>query len=217
VTTTLRRHLRKHRAAVLAVLCACLAALVALVAVDVSTWRTTVARDDLRFRALPAHTHLWRPATLLPGDPASLLIGTGSTIQYRRALQYFWYSRIGSNPEVRQDTPTLRATAQNKLLSLIASAPNTEERSTAANLLGVLVVTTPTIGSDAGGSTQVLTRAAQFFQQAIALNAANSDAKENLELVLRLKRPGQGRFGHDARSGYGFGRGRGATTAGGGY
>jgi hypothetical protein len=154
---------------------------------------------------------------VLPGDPASLLIGTGSTISYRRALQYFWFSRIGSDPEVRQDTPTLRATAQNKLLSLVSSAPNSQERSIAANLLGVLVVTTPTIGSDAGGTTQVLTRAAQYFQQAIAIDPGNTDAKQNLELVLRLQQPGKGRFGHDARSGYGFGKGRGVSSPGGGY
>jgi hypothetical protein len=209
----MRARIRKHRAALL---CLGLTALVALLAADVSVWRSTIARDDLRFRALPAHRNLWRPATTLPGDPASLLIGTGSTTSYRRGLQYFWFSRIGSNPEVRQDTPTLRATAQNKLLGLISSAPTSQQRSAAANLLGVLVVTTPSIG-DSGGTTQILTRAVQYFQEAIALNGANTNAKENLELVLRLRRPGQGRFGHDARSGYGFGRGRGATTAGGGY
>jgi hypothetical protein len=209
--------LRRHRAAFLALLCAGIAIVLALLAADVSAWRSTVARDDMRFRALPAHRQLWRPTTMLPGDPASLLLGTGGTISYRHALQYFWFSRIGSNPEVRQDTPTLRATAQNKLLSIIASAPSSEQRSIAANLLGVLVVTTPTIGGSAGGTTQVLTRAAQYFQQAIALNAGNADAKENLELVLRIQRPGKGRFGHDARSGYGFGRGRGVTSPGGGY
>jgi hypothetical protein len=212
-----RRLLRKHRAALIALVCAGIAAVVALLAADIGTWRSTVARDDVRFRALPAHRDLWRPATILPGDPASYLIGTGSTVQYRRALQYFWFSRIGSNPEVRQDTPTLRATAQNKLLALVSSAPTSKERSDVANLLGVLVVTTPSIGSDQGGSTQVLTRAAQYFQQAISINPANTIAKENLELVLRLQSPGKGRFGHDARSGYGFGRGRGATDAGGGY
>ena len=212
----MRARIRKHRAALIALLCLGLTALVALLAADVSAWRSTVARDDLRFRALPAHRNLWRPATTLPGDPASLLIGTGSTISYRRALQYFWFSRIGSNPEVRQDTPTLRAAAQNKLLNVISSAPSSQQRSAAANLLGVLVVTTPSIG-DSGGTTQILTRAEEYFQEAIALNARNTNAKENLELVLRLRRPGQGRFGHDARSGYGFGRGRGATTIGGGF
>src|SRR6202035_3529645 len=116
------RRLHRHRAALLALLCAGLAVVAALLAADVNAWRSTIARDDLRFRALPAHRHLWRPTTTLPGDPASLLLGTGSTLAYRNALQYFWFSRIGSNPEVRQDTPTLRASAQNKLLSVIASA-----------------------------------------------------------------------------------------------
>jgi len=212
-----RHELRRHRAGLLALLCAGIAVVVVLLAADVSTWRTTVTQDDVRFRVLPAHVHLWRPSTVLPGDPASLLIGTGSTVSYRVALQQFWYSRIGSDPEVRQDTPTLRAKAQNTLLDQIASAPNAFERSAAANLLGVLVVTTPSIGSDAGSTTQLLARAAQYFQQAVALDAGNANAKQNLELVLRLQRPGSGRFGHDARSGYGFGKGRGVSTTGGGY
>ena len=37
------------------------------------------------------------------------------------------------------------------------------------------------------------------------------------ELVLRLTKPGQGKFGKDARSGYGFGRGRGVIPSGSGY
>ena len=208
--------LRKHRTALVALLCLCIATVLALLAADMSTWRSTVARDDLRFRALPEHRSLWQPSTLLPGDPASTLIGTKSTIDYRRALQYFWFSRVGSNPEVRQDAPTIRATAQNRLLDLIASAPNDQERSAAANLLGVLVVTTPTAG-DSSSATEILTRAAQYFQQAIAFDEGNAAAKENLELVLRIQRPGKGQVGRDARSGYGFGPGRGVAITGGGY
>jgi hypothetical protein len=211
------KHLRRHRAALLALLCAGAATVLVLLALDVRMWRTTVARDDLRFRALPTHKALWSPATVLPGDPAAKLIGTGDTLAYRRALQYFWYSRIGSNPDVREDTPTLRATAQEKLQGLITSAPNSAERSAAANLLGVLVVTTPAPGSDKDAITQILTRGAQYFQRAIAINAGNAEAKQNLELVLRLQRPGKGKIGRDARSGYGFGRGRGAGGEGTGY
>ena len=211
------RSLRRHRAAFLCAVCVLVAVVLGLLAVDVRAWQTTVARDDLRFRALPAHKGLWRPSTILPGDPASTLIGTGRPLAYRRALQYFWYSRIGSNPEVRQDTPALRASAQQRIAELVSSAPTSKQRSDAANLLGVLVVTTPATGSDKDAITQILTSAAKYFQQAIAIDPANFDAKQNLELVLRLQRPGRGRIGQDARSGYGFGRGQGAGPQGGGY
>ena len=214
---SMRKQLRRHRSAVVALLLACVALVLGLLAADVHAWQTTVARDDLRFRALPAHKGLWRPPTVLPGDPAARLIGTGQTIEYRRALQYFWFARIGSNPEVRQDTPALRASAQERIQSLIGSAPNDKQRSDAANLLGVLVVTTPAPGSDKDAITQILTRAAQYFQLAISIDSGNLDAKQNLELVLRLQRPGKGKLGRDARSGYGFGRGRGAGQQGTGY
>jgi hypothetical protein len=209
--------LRRHYAILVAVLLAAVGVGLALLAVDVRAWQTTVARDDLRFRALPAHKDLWRPQTILPGDPAATLIGTSEPIAYRRALQYFWFSRIGSNPELRQDTPTLRASAQNRIEGLVSDAPTKKQRSDAANLLGVLVVTTPAPGSDQNAVTQILTSAAKYFQLAIAIDPANFDAKQNLELVLRLQRPGRGRVGQDARSGYGFGRGRGAGPQGSGY
>jgi hypothetical protein len=209
--------LRTHRPALIAVGLLAIAALLALLAVDIRSWQTTVARDDLRFRALPAHKNLWKPQTVLPGDPASALIGTGDVMEYRRALQYFWYSRIGSNPEVRQDTPALRASAQERIQGLIRSASTAKQRAAAANLLGVLVVTTPAPGQDKDAITQILTRAAQYFQLAISIDSGNFDAKQNLELVLRLQRPGKGKLGRDARSGYGFGRGRGAGQQGTGY
>lgn len=212
-----RSSLRRHRTALLALLCTVTAIVVALLAADVSAWRSIIARDDIRFRALPAHRQLWHSAAILPGDPARRLLGIDSAISYRHALQYFWFSRVGSNPDVRQDTPTLRANAQNQLLSIVTSALSARQRSTAANLLGVLVVTTPSIGGSGGGTTAVLTRAAEYFQEAIALDAGNADAKENLELVLRIKRPGKSGLGHDARRGYGFGRGHGITSQGGGY
>jgi hypothetical protein len=213
----MKRTLARHRSALVALVLMGVALVLALLAVDVRAWQTTVARDDLRFRALPAHKGLWKPPTILPGDPASRLIGTGDAMAYRHALQYFWFARIGSNPEVRQDTPALRASAQERIQSMIGSAPNAKQRSDAANLLGVLVVTTPAPGSDQDAVTQILTRAAQYFQLAISIDDGNLDAKQNLELVLRLQRPGKGKLGRDARSGYGFGRGRGAGQQGSGF
>ena len=206
-----------HRSGLLALVCVAAGVLLVLVAVDLRTWRTTIARDDLRFRALPAHHGLWEPATLLPGDPAGLLLGTGDTMAYRRALQLFWYSRIGSTPESHQDLPTLRAETQQRLENIATGGQSARERSFAANLLGVLVVTTPSPGNDDGALKAILKRATGYFQQATELDSGNYDAKQNLELVLRIRRPGLGTFNKDARSGYGFGRGRGATPIGSGY
>jgi hypothetical protein len=208
---------RKHLPGLMALLCLALGGVAVLLALDVRVWERTVARDDLRFRARPAHTGLWRPATVLPGDPASSLLGTENSIAYRRALQLFWYSRMGANPETRQDLPTLRAAAQRRLTDLMGNGRDPAQRSLAANLLGLLTVTTPIARQDQNAATQVLRRSTGYFQRAIALDPANADAKENLELVLRLKRPGGGTVSKDARSGYGFGRGRGSTPIGGGY
>jgi hypothetical protein len=63
----------------------------------------------------------------------------------------------------------------------------------------------------------ILKRATGYFLQATQLDSGNVDAKENLELVLRISQPKPGSFNKDARSGYGFGRGRGATPIGNGY
>jgi hypothetical protein len=209
------RRLRRHRAAVLSLVCVAAGAALLMLALDARAWRTRVAQDDLRFRALPGHSGLWKPPTTLPGDPAGGLLGTDDTTAYRRALQLFWYSRIGSSPEASHDLPTLRAETQQRLQDLIEQGLSARERSFAANLLGVLVVTTPTPGNSQIG--QILKRAAGYFQQAIRIDGGNDEAKMNLELVLRVTKPGQGRFGQDAKVGYGFGRGRGATPAGGGY
>ena len=212
------RHLRRHRLLIAALVCGLLAAVLALLAADAASWRSTVARDDLRFRALPAHRALWRPSTVLPLDPASKIIGTSSTIEWRRAMQWFWFTRINLNPDVHMDTPTLRAETQDLLLGQLASAPSATQRSDAANLLGVLVATTRVPGgNDRSVISQLLKRSAAYFQQSIALNPGNDDAKQNLELVLRLAKPGKGHFGKDARAGYGFGRGRGASELGSGY
>jgi hypothetical protein len=209
--------LGRHRKVLVALLCIAAGAVLVLVALDVRTWQTTIARDDLRFRVLPAHRGLWTPPTRLPGDPAGLLLGTGDTMTYRRSLQLFWFSRIGATPESRQDLPTLRAETQQRLEAIAAGGTSAKERSFAANLLGVLVVTTPSPGNDQSALKAILKRATGYFQQATQLDSTNVDAKQNLELVLRISKPRSGTFNKDARSGYGFGRGRGATPIGNGY
>ncbi len=207
--------LRRSRLVLAALACLGVAVVLALVAVDTHRWQRTLTRDDLRFRALHSHVGLWTSPAAFPGDPARTLLGIGDALTYRRALQLFWFSRIGSNPQSRQDVPATRVEAQDQLERLMGTASTGEERSTAANLLGVLTVTTP--AADASALTQTLRRAAEYFQRAIGEDSANYAAKLNLELVLRLQRPGKSRFGKDARGGYGFGRGRGVGVIGSGF
>lgn len=206
---------RRLVAPAVAVICLGVAAVLLLLALDLRAWQHRMTRDDLRFRAMASHVGLWRTPAALPGDPARSLLGLGDALAYRRALQLFWYSRVGADPESRQDIVAIRVDATDRLETLMTSAATAAERSNAANLLGVLTVTTP--ASDVETQTQTLRRAAGYFQDAIGADPTNYAAKLNLELVLRLRRPGKSRFGHDARGGYGFGRGRGVGVIGSGY
>ena len=209
--------IRIPKQGIAALVCVVLGVLLLLLALDVRTWQTTVRRDDMRFRVILDHRSLWRPQPVLPGDPAGKLLGTNDTVSMRRAEQLFWFSRIGRNSESQQDLPTLRAEAQDKLAAETKTAQTAAERSQAANLLGVLIVTSPVTSNDPKTLASILRRAIGYFQIASAADPANVDAEQNLELALRLKKPGGGRFGKDARSGYGFGRGHGTGLIGSGY
>lgn len=208
---------RRHRLGVLALVLAALAALLVLFALDTRTWQTTVGRDDVRFRALPNHGRLWRPPTLLPGDPAGLVLGTGDAIAWRRALQAFWYTHIGANPQANVDLPLLRARAQSEFESIVGSGRTAAERSDAANLLGVLAITTPVSAGSRTAELTVIKESTRYFQQAVELDPNDTAAKGNLELILRVTRPSKGPIGKDARAGFGFGKGHGAQHVGNGY
>jgi hypothetical protein len=208
---------RRHWPGVGALVLIALATLLVLFAFDARAWQSSVRRDDMRFRALPDHGELWKPSTILPGDPAGAVLNTGDTVAWRRALQSFWYTHVGKNPKSPEALPKLRALTQAKLVTLMSTAKTSGERSAAANLLGVLTITTPVSSSNADAVPLILKQSISFFQQAIALDPSDTAAKQNLELVLRVTRPGKGPIGRDAHAGFGFGRGHGLTVVGSGY
>lgn len=213
------RILRRHRLGLLALVLAGIATVLVLFAADTRAWQSAVRRDDMRFRAMRdlPYSALWNPATILPGDPAGAALGTSDTIDWRRALQSFWFTRVGANPQAQEDLPKLRATAQGDLAHLMSAGKTARERSSAANLLGVLIITTPLSAGNQQAQLQVIKQTIAYFQQAVALDPGNTEAKQNLELLLRATRPGKGMLGKDARAGFGFGRGHGETTIGSGY
>ena len=108
-----------------------------------------------------------------------------------------------------------RVSTENDLQGIASHARTGAERSRAADLLGVMTITTPT--ADNATEVQAIERAAAYFQQAIEADPRNYSAKLNLELLLRLERPAKARFGTDARGGFGPGGSHGHGVVGGGY
>lgn len=98
---------------------------------------------------------------------------------------------------------------------MLGTGRSAQERSTVANLLGVLTVTTP--ASDAPTQQQTFRRAAGYFQRAIRENPANYAAKLNLELVLRLSKRDRSRFDARAQQIFGVGKGQSAGPGGSGF
>lgn len=192
-----------------------LATAFALLAVDARAWQTTIARDDVRFSALHSRPDLWSSPAILPGDPARVILGMGDGLAYRHALQLFWVSEVGVARAASGGLTQDRVDAQERLQTLVEHARTGAERSAAANLLGVMTITTPAASS--GTQVQTFQRAGDYFREAIAADPGDYPAKVNLELLLRLTHPEKSRFGKEARGGYGAGGAQGASPVGGGY
>jgi hypothetical protein len=192
-----------------------LAAVFALLAVDVRAWQGTLRRDDVTFTGFHPVEGLWGSPAILPGDPAYHLLGLGDPLAYRHALQLFWVSQVGVAHVPAGSVTVTRVSTENELQTLADHAKTSAERSVAANLLGVMTITTPT--ADSATQVQTLERAAAYFRQAVTADPANYAAKLNLELLLRLQRPAKTRFGADSRGGFGPGGSHGAGVVGGGF
>jgi hypothetical protein len=142
-------------------------------------------------------------------------MGLDSALAYRHGLQLFWLSQVGGAHVRSGSVSETRVSTENDLQAVADGANTGAERSRAANLLGVMTITTPS--ADSATQVQTLARAAAYFQQAVETDPGNYAAKVNLELVLRLERPAKTRFGVDARTGLGTGGSHGTGVVGGGY
>jgi hypothetical protein len=192
-----------------------LATALVLLALDVRAWQRVLGSDDVRFRVTPAHGLLWRSPATLPGDPASAILGLDDALELRHALQSFWHNEVGVARSHGNDLSAARLATQASLQALATGARTAVERSDAADLLGVMTITTTS--TDKATLNDILNRSAYYFQLAITDDPGNWGAKVNLEIVLRLKRPGKSHFGADARGGFGFGGSEGKGIVGGGF
>ncbi len=191
-----------------------IAAVLALAAHDALSWRSAVRGGDQRLATAPANAR-WRAAPLLPGDPARALLALGDDLALRRGVRAFLVAEAtpyGFDNGVNQTR--VRSGAE-IVLSDLAANGSAANASQAGDLLGVLVAKA---GRVTGGITAD-DRARSAFEAAVRRDPSNTDAKYNLELLLRRTKATTTRQGPGSGSGalaHGR-RGAGAGTPGRGY
>lgn len=168
-----------------ALACFGLAAVFFLMAVDTTRWRAAFPDDDVRYRAEP-EVELWHPATLMPGDPARLVLGAGDDVRFREAVQALRQGRLdlGFTSDPRLALP--RAEAQSRLARVAQGDPSAERRSRAVGLLGVISFA----GSlyETRGQVALVAEAVKDFETALELDPSNDEAKANLEQALQRRK-----------------------------
>jgi hypothetical protein len=190
-----------------------LATVLVLFALDVRAWQGRFTEGDLRFRAQRSHVDLWRSPAVLPYDPARSVLGIGDALQYRRAVQLFWFSTAGASTGGKADLAATRVAGETDLQKLVATGATRDERANAANLLGVMTVEAP---ENSATQKQEIATAIRYFTAAVRIDPTNYDAKLNLELLLRVAHPGKNKLNQDARGGFGYGGANGVGAVGGG-
>jgi len=165
-----------------AVLLLGVAAVLVLLALDTLRWRDAVRSGDRAFVRDPASA-TWHATTTLPGDPAKRVLGLGAPLRFRAAQQSFTsVDATGKGYDNGLSEARTRGELEAQLAGLARSGDHVIA-SAADNLLGILAYT------DASGSGPIapapVDQSVADFQAAVRLDPTNTDAKFNLELLLR--------------------------------
>ena len=119
-------------------------------------------------------------------------------------------------PRLREAIGAARADGIPVIYVVVGFRPGFPEISTRNKMFGPLARSAAALSSEA--ATQIHPDVApQSGDIIVTKRRVSAFAGSDLEMVLRVTKPGKGGFSKDARSGYGFGRGRGATPVGTGY
>jgi len=181
-----------------------------LLAVDVGSWNTAFARDDVRFKLAPTRSDLWKPREIVPFHAAKRLLGIDDDLFYRDTLRRFYLARPHANKWAATNIDLLRSEATVALAAYIRDGKDARRRSQTANLLGIIGLGLAAT-DDPGQRLRFLLFASRSFRGALTMDDANEDAKFNLELTLRLLRQQPTSTGGGAA--HGPGRGGGAALA----
>jgi hypothetical protein len=207
-----------------AVACVALALFFGLAAADVARWRSALPADDVRFRVGSGGSKLWRPETLAPFGTGESVLAIEDDLAFRYMLQDL---RAGKIRDATVSDPALalrRTAATEQLESIVVHDPDPTLRSRASTLLGVLGVaawnSTPQAGTSGPDRSELLLSAIASFEQAIAFDPENDDAKYNLQLMLQRGAgllPTEAAAGKSPTAGGRGSRGAGAGGPGSGY
>jgi hypothetical protein len=175
--------------------------LLLLFAVDVHRWQARLATGDAAYRTAPGRPRLWQPSTVLPASLSRGALGLADDLAYRDAMRLFERSDAEKLfGLVNQDELNYRAEATVAFSRLAASDSDRARRSQELTSLGVLDLLIPTDAKPAARLAAQI-RAAQEFTEATRADPANTDAKYDLELALRLIRYQSGHGGVTAGTG----------------
>ena len=214
--------LRRELLLVLAAVALALAVLLTLVAVDVARWRSALRADDVRYR-VASPEELWAPQTLAPLGAARRLLALDDDIAFRRALATLRAARLDDRTVSEPNLAVRRTEAADRLESIVVHDRDHGRRSRAANLLGVLgmvLFNSSPSGGDLGDRSELLLNAIANFEQAIAIDPQNADAKYNLQVILLRGQgllPTEASAGRNPAPGGRGARGAGAGQPGSGY
>ena len=176
---------------------AVLAVLAALLAADLRAWPAAIERGDALYALDPASAQ-WSAQTRL-GGLAGTMLGTGGDLASRRGLQLYDQTiAFQQTLPFQEEIETARAEAMNALAKPAASS-DPSVASQARTLQGALAFDAASRG---GGPSQVDAAIADFTA-ALTLDSANTAAKFDLELLLRLGQTQPSVFGagHEKRLG----------------
>jgi hypothetical protein len=193
-----------------------LAGAAALLASDVRAWQRTIAADDATLTASSAHTHL--------GSLAERALGLRDDMAARQAIAAF-RKTVGVEQRLDSGTQTqAQRGAAESALADIARDPNRTRASQAETLLGVLVFTDLSAGTDpfhpsTGPAPDQIQESLADFQSAVRDDPGNLTAKYDLELIIRALAAQGIRVGSSQQSGAGAQgkRGAGGGVPGEGY
>jgi hypothetical protein len=187
----------------------------ALLAIDILRVPRELAADDVRFQGAPRiQRELWGDLDFLPGDPGLRLLGVSDDVASREAIALF---ALVDPSRIQIRTPeqeAIRGRVQLEMTLLAQQGGDARLHSRHLNLLGVLTMArSSTSGPEV---SQMLSRAVGAFQSAIEVDPTNTDAKRNLEILLRrpeavtlppnnpFQGGAQGRFSGQGRAGSGY-------------